>query len=222
MPTGIYDHLNTKTPIYTPEAIEKRVSKLRGKKRPSFSEEWKRHMSKSHLGKKLLPFSKEHKEKISLALKGKPKSEEHKKRIGEGNKGKKLSQWHIERMRQSNLGKKRSLEARKKMSERKMGEKNHFWIDGRTPINKRIRMGYETKLWRNSVFSRDDYTCQKCHKRGNEIHAHHIYNFADYPSLRFLEKNGITFCKNCHLRFHGIFGQMGNNYQQLINFLNEE
>lgn len=35
-----------------PELVEKRASKLRGRKKPPFSEEWKRNLSKSHKGQK--------------------------------------------------------------------------------------------------------------------------------------------------------------------------
>lgn len=47
------------------EWIEKKAGKLRGKKRPTFSEEWKANISKAQVGRKL---SEEHKEKIRQAL----------------------------------------------------------------------------------------------------------------------------------------------------------
>jgi hypothetical protein len=37
-----------------------------------------------------------------------------------------------------------------------------------------------------------------CEKRGGELHADHIKQFAYYPTLRFVLDNGRTLCKECH------------------------
>jgi predicted nucleic acid-binding Zn ribbon protein len=79
------------------------------------------------------------------------------------------------------------------------GEKSYWWKGGTTPINKLLRRSIEFKLWRESVFKRDDWTCQKCHIRGKELHPHHIKSFALFPELRFAIDNGVTLCKNCHV-----------------------
>ncbi len=105
-------------------------------------------------------------------------------------------------------GKKASLESRRKMSEamkKRVAEgKHNFYIDGRTPINKAIRGSVEFKIWKDSVFRRDNYTCQECGARSGStgkrvyLHAHHIKPFAHYPELRFDINNGQTLCKECH------------------------
>jgi len=89
---------------------------------------------------------------------------------------------------------------RPKISATKIGFKNPNWKGGITPINKRIRRSSKFFHWRNMIFKRDDYTCQKCRKRGGELHPHHIKQFAYYPELRFDLNNGITLCKSCHLK----------------------
>ena len=89
-------------------------------------------------------------------------------------------------------------EIRKKMSEDRKGEKCYNWKGGISPLNTRIRLSVESKLWRQEVFERDKYTCKKCGKIGGELESHHIKSFAKYPKLRFEVSNGETLCKNCH------------------------
>lgn len=56
--------------------------------------------------------------------------------------------------------------------------------------------------WRDSVFKRDDYTCQDCGQRGGELNAHHLLGFKRYPKYRYEVDNGITLCKKCHKNRH--------------------
>lgn len=52
--------------------------------------------------------------------------------------------------------------------------------------------------WRESVFIRDDYTCQDCGQRGGELNAHHVKSYKKHPKLRLDVDNGITLCVCCH------------------------
>lgn len=67
-----------------------------------------------------------------------------------------------------------------------------------TPLNIRIRMSIEYKLWREAVFKRDDYTCIWCGQVGKNLNADHIKPFCNFPELRFAIDNGRTLCISCH------------------------
>jgi len=91
-------------------------------------------------------------------------------------------------------GKPKSPEAIKKRS----GENHYNWKGGVTPSAKKVRNSKEYKIWRKSVFERDDFTCVWCGKRGGDLNADHIKPFAHFPELRFAIDNGRTLCIPCH------------------------
>lgn len=61
----------------------------------------------------------------------------------------------------------------------------------------------EYRLWRKEVFKRDNYSCQRCNKKGIYLHAHHIIRWVDSIELRYEVSNGLTLCKPCHGKEHG-------------------
>jgi hypothetical protein len=78
--------------------------------------------------------------------------------------------------------------------------KNHWnWQGGITPVHAKIRGSMDFRLWRESVFARDGWTCQECGKKASgHLNAHHIKPFATHPELRLEVSNGITLCEKCH------------------------
>ena len=72
------------------------------------------------------------------------------------------------------------------------------WKGGVTPKHDAIRKSRTIKKWREAVFKRDDYTCQKCGIRGGVLHADHVLPFSLYPEMRFDTLNGQTLCISCH------------------------
>jgi len=102
-----------------------------------------------------------------------------------GIKGHLCSKETREKLRKYNLGK-------------WIGSKSPNWRGGITPIEKKIRNSIECRLWREAIFSRDNWTCQRCQNRGIYLEAHHIKSFSQYPELRFALDNGITLCESCH------------------------
>jgi len=192
------------------------------------SEETKMKISKANKGKtspnKGKHFSVETKRKMSEARKrrkeklGYINSSETRKKMSEAHRGKRLTEKHKRKIGESNKERKLSEEVRRRRSEAQRGENNPFWKGGISPLNKIIRRGIEFRLWREAVFARDNWTCQRCSRRGGELHPHHIKNFAQYPDLRFAIDNGITFCKDCHIKFHKIYGRENNNEAQVREF----
>jgi len=164
--------------------------------------------------------------KMSLAKKGKKYSDEHRKNIGLARLRKKLSEETKRKIGLSGLGrtsgmkgKNQSVESRMKTSIALLGKNAPNWKGGITKKNHIIRESIEYRLWREAVFARDNWTCQKTKKRGVELHSHHINNFSEFPELRFAIDNGITLSKEAHKEFHKIYGNKNNTGLQLLEYL---
>lgn len=105
-----------------------------------------------------------------------------------------------------------SKERNEKVS-RTMKGKRPYWLDNQKGSNHPNWKGgitrdkhanSQVKKWRQSVFKRDNYTCQNCGKRSGNgekvyLEAHHILAWCNYPELRFELSNGMTLCKECHV-----------------------
>lgn len=164
---------------------------------------------------------------------GRKQSEETKLKKSIAMTGKKLPPMSDERkkqMRLVHLGRKQSAEtiakrvvARKnykhsQITKNKIGKANRKKIH-KTDESVIWRKRVEFKLWRESVYTRDNWTCQKCKIRGKLLHPHHIKNFAEAIELRFDIDNGITLCQDCHKQFHKTYGQRNNNKDQITQFI---
>ena len=101
------------------------------------------------------------------------------------------------------------------------GEKHYLWKGGISGESKRIRSSFHFRLWREAVFARDNWICQKCNRQGVNLNPHHILNFVDFPELRFAIDNGMTFCRDCHYKFHKKYGFKNNTKEHLEEFLSK-
>lgn len=158
---------------------------VKGKKH---SEETKQKIRLAHLGKKYKPMSEQGKENIRKAHLGLKQSEETKAKLRKIVTGRRLSE-----------------KTKRILSEQRRGAKNYNWKGGVTPIHKQIRKSVDFKLWRATVFARDNYACVWCGVRGHKglgkrvvLHPDHIKPFALFPELRFVIDNGRTLCIDCH------------------------
>lgn len=177
----------------------------------NYSEEIRRKIGEAHKG---ILHSEEQKRKISKTL----------KKIGAGkwNIGKKHSKIHNKKVSEALKGRIFSEETRRKLSKSKKGSNNPSWKGGITSEIKRIRHSIDIKLWREAVFKRYNFTCQKYGIKGGKLIAHHIQNFADFPDLRFAIDNGITLSDKAHREFHKKYGRKNNTREQLEEFLEEK
>jgi len=194
MPSGIYKH-------------------KKGYKRPPFSGETKKKMSKSKMGHFV---SEETKRKIGLVNKGKEFSKETRKKLSESQEG-----YHNSPDTEFKKGHSPSKESRKKMSlamiGKYVGDKNPSWKGGVTPLHKLIRHSFKNRQWISDVFTRDNFICQRCgYDKGRILNAHHIkgfsrimeeYKIETYEDAMDCEElwninNGITLCEKCHIAVH--------------------
>jgi 5-methylcytosine-specific restriction endonuclease McrA len=110
------------------------------------------------------------------------------------------------------------------MSKNENGESNRGWRGENcvTPSHQRIRQSYTYKKWRQTIFIRDNFTCQDCgSKQSGTLNAHHKKSFStllkeaqEYlPLMDIYEAvmtytpiwdidNGITLCEECHEKKH--------------------
>lgn len=87
------------------------------------------------------------------------------------------------------------------------GNKHWNWKGGITKEHLVARTSLKYKLYREAVFARDNWTCQKCGTKGgwnkelhkdNKIQVDHIKSFSKFPELRYEMSNGRTLCFECH------------------------
>lgn len=109
--------------------------------------------------------------------------------------------------------------------------KHHFWKGGITELRQLIKSSSEYKEWRNSIYNRDNWTCQICNKHSKgDIEAHHKFSFSlivEKYGIKTLDdarncpplwdtNNGLTVCVSCH-RHTANYSNGFRNCQELIS-----
>lgn len=201
---------------HSPETRAKLSRSLKGKR---WSPEAKARMSAQRKGSKHWNWGNKYSEETKSRMRenalrqfaekghpsaGKKMAEETKKKIGDANRGRIKSTETIAKMSLASTGRVFSEESRRKKSAAMKGDKCYNWKGGKTTENHRIRDSLEYRIWRTSVFKRDNFTCVWCGARSKKgfpvvLNADHIKPFAFFPELRLVLENGRTLCRPCHL-----------------------
>lgn len=166
------------------------------------------------------PLSEEAKEHLSLLYKGKKKSEAHRINISKAKIGNKNPMFGKKPSKETLLKRSKALKGKKAWNKgKKCPQLVTNWKGGISKENEIFRHSVEFRLWREAVFSRDNWTCQKYGIKGGKLHPHHIQNFSQYPELRFAIDNGVTLSEKAHKEFHKKYGNKNNTKEQLEEFL---
>lgn len=189
MPAGIY--------VRTKEHGLKISLALRGHKT---SPETKEKIRRANLGKII---SEKARQKISLSQKGrtpwnKGKTMWRSNNHPRGMLGKIPSKEHRDKIRVALTGFRRSEQVCQRIGLAKTGSNNPMWRGGITSFRLKVWRSGPYKEWRDNVFKRDNYICQKCGEASRILNAHHIKSFVEHPKLRFNIDNGQTLCVYCH------------------------
>lgn len=124
----------------------------------------------------------------------------------------------------------------KKVSEewsKRRGLEVPSWKGGVTPVHRIVRTMPEYKIWRKSVYERDNYACQVCNKRGEKLNADHIVPFSVILEVENIRnrydarkcevlwdiENGRTLCEKCHKKSPSV---LWRRLQIQINYLKQE
>jgi 5-methylcytosine-specific restriction endonuclease McrA len=178
-------------------------------KDPEKAKLWKERQSASKKGHNPYIRTPEHKEKMKLIFIGRKFSPEHCKHISDAKRGKAPPCARYKRFGSNNpfFGKRHSSEtiqrAKNDMRTRHYGVANSRWRGGITSEYNKERHSFLSREWRNKVFNRDGFTCQKCgDNKGGNLRAHHLLPWRYYPDYRYCMDNGITLCNKCHDEIH--------------------
>lgn len=82
----------------------------------------------------------------------------------------------------------------------------------------RGRQANRQRKWRETVYERDNYTCQVCKEHGGRLNAHHLNGWDEHKDERFNISNGVTLCKSCHKDFHSKYGYGRNTKEQFEEY----
>lgn len=152
------------------------------------------------LDKKKMRHERTHLDKYRGYWKGKKFSDEHRKKISIGIKKNPIKagfkKGHV-------VSEKRKAELRILMKgntfgSKISGSKHYNWKGGISSKRGKEMTSFKYKTWRKSIFERDNYECQFCHKRNGYVESHHIKRWVAFPDLRSDINNGITLCRPCH------------------------
>ncbi len=157
----------------------------------------------------------DHKKKLSIAKKGKSYEEiygkeraieeREKRRLAHLNKKYPINKYPNKGMRNKKWGH-HTQESKIKISAFQQGVNVKDWDNFKLSYNRFLKNTARYQIWRNTVFLRDNFTCQNLNcefcknEQGIYLQVHHIKSLSLYPELAFKPENGITYCTGYHLK----------------------
>jgi len=212
MSRGIYKHKSL-SEEHKRKLKESHIGKSSHMKGKHHTEETKKKLSKAHMGHEGYwngkHRSKETRIKISEALKGKPSAR----------KGKHLSEETKRRLSEINKGNRHSKETKLKMSKAHKGSKSYLWKGGISPIYNLHRQRTQWKEMVKKVYKRDNYQCQLCGAINGggkpiKLHSHHIIPWRVSHSDKM--NNLITLCNSCHPKIESKWWQYAPMFFEML------
>jgi hypothetical protein len=99
------------------------------------------------------------------------------------------------------------------------GKFHWSWKGG---ISKDVHSTSEPKYkeWRMKVFMRDNFRCKMCQSKEN-LQAHHILRWSEYPELRYDINNGIALCRVHHPRKMAEEKRLSPYFKELVSVSKE-
>ena len=162
-------------------------------------------------------------QKGSIARKGMKPSEETRKKLSDGQKKRApISEETRQKLKIWGIGNKYGVGNKGRFKKGHLSPnkgKRFFKIQDRTKLKRRDdKHSSAYNEWRKNVYQRDIWKCRlKSDECCGRIEAHHIFNWVDYPELRYIISNGITLCHFHHPLKWSEEERMIPIFQELIN-----
>lgn len=101
--------------------------------------------------------------------------------------------------------KEQSAKANKKRLTGKTGKDSIRYNPNLTEEDRKKDRGDLSKKWSRKILELNNFTCNKCDKKGGRLHAHHLDGYSANKEKRLLLSNGVCLCKPCHIEYHSEF-----------------
>lgn len=108
----------------------------------------------------------------------------------------------------------------KTMKDRR-GEKHHCYNHKLTDEERAEKRPRDNTLTKD-VLKKYNYTCIKCNIRNGKLCVHHLDGYHWYKPGRKEIENCVCICKECHKKFHKIYGQKWNTKEQFNQFIGQK
>lgn len=126
-----------------------------------------------------------------------------------------------EKMRLVKLGKPHILteDGKKSFKEKMSGKKNPRYVHDRNKlvVSEKKHEDSKYKIWMLAVKNRDKWKCRLLNSDcKGRLESHHIFDWKNFPELRYIINNGISLCAFHHPRGREKEKQMIPIFQELL------